>query len=339
MGAMSAPLPPAPASVVDAAGAPVLGAHLGHVPGIRWDGLRGAHARGPLWRALHAKRWHYVSIAGERAVVALAVVDLGWAASAFAYVFDRAARALRIDLSWTGVTGISASVARTAGEGARTSFRAPGARLRLERAAGSGRWRVEARAGSRLRLEATLDAAAAPPTLCAIAGIPGGVANCTHKTTALPATGEVVVDGVPLPLDGAVAALDHTSGLLARDTRWRWASAAGRGIGLNLVEGFNGPVENAVWLDGRVHPVGAAEIRFDANDPSAPWVVRTLDGRVDLVFTPEGERREDKDLVLAASRYVQPIGTYRGTIRPTDGAPAVEVRDLVGVAEDHAARW
>ena len=41
---------------------------------------------------------------------------------------------------------------------------------------------------------------------------------------------------------------------------------------------------------------------------------------------------------LVESRYVQPVGTFRGTIKPPDG-PAVAVADLLGVTEDHAAKW
>jgi len=58
---------------------------------------------------------------------------------------------------------------------------------------------------------------------------------------------------------------------------------------------------------------------------------------VDLTFHPEGERRQDKDLIVAASRYVQPIGVFRGTLRCCDAEIAVD--DLPGVTEDHRARW
>jgi hypothetical protein len=182
-------------------------------------------------------------------------------------------------------------------------------------------------------VNARLEETAASGTLCAISPIEGGVANCTHKTSCLLASGTAVAGGTTFEFDGYGAALDHTSGLLARDTRWRWASAAGRGIGLNLVEGFNGPVENAVWVDGRIQPVGEAEFRFDAEDPLAPWSIRTPDGAVDLTFAPEGVRVENKNLVFAVSRYVQPIGTFTGT------ACGVRVEGLPGVTEDHHARW
>jgi hypothetical protein len=175
--------------------------------------------------------------------------------------------------------------------------------------------------------------------LAAIAPIAGGIANLTHKTLCLPARGEVRVAGQRFDLADHHGALDHTSGLLARETNWRWASASSARIGLNLVEGFNGPVENALWLDGRLCPAGEAVFEFDKSDYHKPWRVRTTNGMIDLIFTPEGSRRENKNLMLAASFYVQPIGVFRGTVRAAAGAPAVEVTDLVGVTEDHVARW
>jgi hypothetical protein len=330
-------LPLAPSAPVDPSGRPVFGTYAGEVGRAVWDGLAGPFARGRLYRLLHLKRWHYAGIAGPRCVAALAIIDLGYAASGFAYAFDRERRELLVDRSWMGLPGIMVRVSAVTGAGAHSRFEAPGVLLDLERPEGSDRWRAQIRAPG-LTLEAVLDAAAAPPTLAAVAPIDGGVANCTQKTLCLPATGTLVAGGARFDLAGSFGAFDHTAGLLARDTRWRWACAWGAGLGLNLVEGFNGPAENGLWIGGALAHVGAATISHDAEDALAPWAVRTADGRVDLAFTPEGLRREDQDLGLAASRFVQAVGRFNGQVRRPDGA-AVAVRDLVGVTEDHAARW
>jgi hypothetical protein len=327
-------LPPAPPSPVDAAGQPAFGAYQGVCADPSWARLDRPWARGPVWRLLHAKRWHFVSIVGPRVVTAFCVVDVGYAANAFVYVFDREAKLLVADRSLMGLPGLMGRVSHHAGVGALTSWSVGGVRLELER--GAAGWRVSARGPGDLEIDASLGEAAAP-TLCAIARIDGGVANCTHKTTCLPARGTVKLGGRRFDLDGHTGTLDHTYGLLARDTTWRWASAARADLALNLVQGFNGPVENAVWHDGRVHPVGAAEIVYDASAPRGTWRIRTPDGAVDLTFRPEGERRQDKDLIIARSRYLQPIGAFSGTIR-LPGAELL-VADLPGVTEDHTARW
>jgi hypothetical protein len=329
-----AALPPAP-RLPHAHGRPAFGAYQGHVERVTWDGLAPPHARGRLWRALHAKRWHYASIVGPRVIVAVAVVDTGYAANAFAYLFDRERHSLRAELSVMGLPVLSANVSERPGPGALTAFAVRGTFVRLERRRDV--WDVVVRGARGFEVDATLDALAGPPTLCAIAEIPGGVANCTHKSVGLPARGHAIAGGVTYELDGHSGALDHTSGLLARETSWRWASASRADLGLNLVMGFNGPVENAVWHEGRLYPVGAAEIVYDAASPLGAWRVRTEDGAVDLTFRPEGERRQDRDLIVAASRYVQPFGVFSGVIRV--GGRQVAVADLPGVTEDHHARW
>jgi hypothetical protein len=325
-------LPLAPDTLLDEIGRPRFGAYQGVCGRVSWKTL--SPARGLVWTRLHAKRWHYAAVVSERAFCAVAVVDLGWVSSAFTYVFDRRSRRLLCDASFLGAPLLAAKVASRPRDGAHTAFVSQGGLVRIER--GGKEWRVVARARG-LEIDAHLDAEAAPPALCAIAPIDGGVANCTHKVVCLPAFGVIKVDGASLPLDGGFGSLDVTSGLLARDTRWRWASASSAKLGLNLSDGFMGTSENVVWADGQLHLVGRAGFDFDAEDPDAPWKIRTEDGAVDLTFTPEGHRRQDKNLGVAISRYVQPFGTFAGRLRL--GGAERTVADLPGVTEDHVARW
>jgi len=332
----------APPSPIGPDGRPRLGAYRGYAGRVAWGDLFRAPWRdpwrlNPVWRTLHHKRWHYASVATERCVVAVAIIHVGYAASAFAYVFDRRERRLLADLSFTELPRAATYTDRP-GPGARSRFSSRRASFHIERAQGAASWRVTGQGPEGLVIDATLDAHASPAPLCAIAAIDGGLANCTHKTVGLAATGEVVVAGARLPLTGGHGALDHTSGLLARDTRWRWASASSRHLSLNLVEGFNGPVENVVWIDDTLVPVGPVSFHYDRHATSRPWSIRAADGTLELDFMPEGERREDKDLGVAKSWYVQPIGTFSGVIRPRGRAP-IEVNDLIGVTEDHVARW
>jgi Protein of unknown function (DUF2804) len=317
-------LPAAPRSPV-VAGRPAFGTYEGMCDDVTWGDLR--DVPGPLWRLLHHKSWHYVSIAGPRIVFAMAIVNLGWVGSAFAYVFDRQDRQMRANLSWTGLPPL---VADRAGDGAVSTITGGGAHLRLERPVGASAWRVHARWRS-LAVDATLVGGA--PSLCAIAEIQGGIAVCTHKTACLAASGSLSAGGVSYTLDAHTGLIDHTSGYLARDTRWKWVSASSPELALNLTEGYTNGVENAVWHGGALHKVAAAEILYDLASPRSPWRIRTTCGAVDLTFAPEGERAENKNLLVAASRYVQPFGTFRGRVLGDD------VDGLCGVTEDHAARW
>lgn len=318
----------APASVVRD-GTPAHGHYAGRIARIDWSGL--TSRRSWLWRKLHHKRWHYVGLGGERLFIGVAIVDLGWTCTAFAYLFDRERRELLADWAQDGLPGLQAGVSDAPLAGAHAWFRGPGARLELAHEAGDClRLSVQTRA---LRIEAQLGLQGMAPPLLAIGPIEGGIAHATQKTTALPVLGRAEAGGQSFDLDGAWAAVDASNGLLARDTAWRWASAHRPDVGFNLQDGYFGRQENLLWLDGRPTPLGAARFEFDAARPLRPWRVSTDDGLLDLVFTPEGLRAADRNLGFAASHYVQPVGSFSGRVLTR------QVSGLPGVTEDHRSLW
>jgi hypothetical protein len=290
---------------------------------------------------LRNKRWVYVAMATEDVFVALAVVHLGYAANLFALALDARAKRLLFDKSMLGPP-FACRVGDTAGAGCTASFRVGRTHVSITRPRSRSTYDVDARFGT-LRLRAKLDAASAPPPLTAIAPIPGGIVNVTEKRALLEAEGELTVGRERRSLDGGLAGYDYTNGLLARRTAWRWAFLLGRAksgekVGVNLVEGFVGEAECGVWVDGELHPL--AEGRFDWNerDPLTPWHVTTADGSTDLRFVPGAVHAEKKNLGVIASRFIQPVGTYTGTIAIPGRAPLVIDRAL-GVTEDQDVKW
>jgi Protein of unknown function (DUF2804) len=325
---MAIELKPAPATVV-IDGRPAHGRYAGRMARLDWSPLR--PRPGWLWRLLHHKRWHYVGLGHDAAFIGVAIVDLGWACSAFAYLFDRERRVLLADWRQDGLPGLQAVVSDEPLAGANTWFRGPGARLSLRHGACDRLYLAVAT--PTLCIEAELDLASMAPPLLAIGPVEGGLAHSTQKTTALPVRGWARAQGRRFALDAAWAAIDASNGLLARDTAWRWASAHGPDIGFNLQQGYFGSQENLLWLHGQPIALGAALFDFDANRPLSPWRIQTDDGLLDLIFTPEGARASDKRLGFAASRYVQPVGRFSGT------ANGRVVRHLLGVTEHHRALW
>lgn len=323
--------PPA-AVVID--GQPAHGRYAGTLARIDWRTLH--QRRSWLWRHLHHKRWHYVGLGNAQLFIGVAIVDVGWTCTAFAYLFDRRRRHLLADWSQDGLPGLQAGVSDEPLAGARSWFRGWHARLNLTHADDGLRLSVATRA---LRIEATLDLAAMAPPLLAIGPIAGGIAHATQKTSALPVQGWAEAEGQRFALDDAWAAVDASNGLLAHNTAWRWASAHRPDVGFNLQQGYFGQQENVLWLDGEPIALGAAQFEFDARRPLDPWRVRTDDGLLDLVFTPEGARASHRDLGFAASRYVQPVGSFAGTVRARADAAPRPVRELLGVTEDHHSRW
>jgi hypothetical protein len=222
-----------------------------------------------------------------------------------------------------------------------------GGRLRgaVERARASAATRSAA--PSRVRIDLSLDPGHTPE-LSVVAPVRegGGSVNVTQKVAGLPTTGTVRVGDRAWQLTDAIGGLDYTHGYLARHTAWNWAFLVGRlgdgtRLGLNLVAGFNESRpdvnENALWLGDRLIPLDRARFAWDRSDPMATWTVRTVDGSVDLRFTPLGVHSERKDLVILTSRFIQPVGVFSGTIR----AEGVEhtISSMPGVTEDQDVRW
>ncbi|OHX12410.1 hypothetical protein BI347_02040 [Chromobacterium sphagni] len=325
-------LPPAPPRLATETGQADFGVYQGIIPDLSWNGL----AMSPLQRLgrrLHHKRWQYAAIAHDDFLIAAAVVDVGWNGTAFAYLFDRRSRRVAAAASANGLPGVGIRVAdRAFGD---AHFRFGGVDLRFARDGDTLRLSLDSR---ELQLNAAISLAAMPPVLAVVAPA-NYLAHSTHKSGGLTVEGEARGPAGRYALSGAAASLDYSNGLLARETRWRWASAHGRHMGFNLQQGYMGNAENAVWLDGRLFRVGAVEFDYLTDDPLAPWRVRSQDGLVDLAFTPEGARREDKNLLIAASRYVQPIGRFDGTLTDPASGERHPVRQLAGVTEDHLSRW
>ena len=168
----------------------------------------------------------------------------------------------------------------------------------------------------------------------AVCPIPGGF-NVTRKNVGLDARGKIQAPGIEgIALQNAVGFLDHSHGLLERTTSWRWAIGAGvlddgTPVGFNLIEGFNDNRENVIWLGSSLYKVPPAT--FDRTRRA--WRITTADDMVDLTLNPEGSRDEDMNLGFVSSRYTQPLGTWSGRLMGN------EVVGLVGVAEDHTAKW
>lgn len=327
-------VPPAPSSaVVD--GRPAVGTYAGVVGRTAWEELEALRGTNALWRRARRKRWHWNGVVTPEVFVVAAAVDVGWAGMGFAAVLERKSGTLLFDGAWPAWPGAGA-IADTPTPGAKSRF-ARGRNAVVATVEVGGGVKLEAR-GNGLEVVATLaQARDGRPGLAAIAEPPGGTANCTHKRTGLAAHGKVTAGGRTFSLDGGFGMTDHSVAVLGRETRWRWAAATSADLGLNVVEGFNGAAENVVWVKGRMLPVGEVTIAFDDQHPTGAWTIKSADGALALTFTPEGMRRQDQDLKLAVSKYVQPFGTFAGTVR-VDGQ-IVEVAGLPGVTEDHLSIW
>jgi hypothetical protein len=150
----------------------------------------------------------------------------------------------------------------------------------------------------------------------------------TRKRAGVDARGTVELHGVRRDV-ALRAVVDESAGHHARHTAWRWSAgvgtaASGAAVAWNLVEGVHDgePSERAVWIDGVPHPV--------AHQPFAADLSRVGS----LAFSPEAARARRENLLIVASDYEAPFGTFSGTL-PVAGP----LREGYGVMERHDVRW
>jgi hypothetical protein len=96
--------------------------------------------------------------------------------------------------------------------------------------------------------------------------------------------------------------------------------------------------ENAFILDGKIHKLG--EIKFNYNNKNFydPWTMQSDDGRLELVFTPFLDRTAKTDIKLLTSEVHQMFGNYEGFVI-TDSGEKIIIKNLIGFAEEHFAKW
>lgn len=267
------------------------------------------------------KRWQFAAVAADKAFVSAAVAHFGYLGYAFAYVHDHETGRMR-QFRHIVPLGLGTAVEQEPDVGS-SWFWSPLQAITIAPAADT----LVVRAG-----DWSVDVAFAPSAepFDATWTIPGGGPHRTRKKMGQAAVGTLLLDGREVSLEGW-GLKDWSRGHPARETAWRWAAGVGKAggklVAWNLRTGFDDPTEceNAVWVDFDPARVGRATI-----DPGPTW--RVAAGPLVLDFHPDGQHREDLDLLLLASRYTQPWGRFTGT---WDGVPL----EGYGVVEDHWARW
>jgi hypothetical protein len=280
--------------------------------------------RSLLTKRLVEKKWVYALVTTPEVMAAFAIVDAGYLASGFCAVFDRGSRRLLVDQNQV-LPSICVDVSDKPGS---ARLIGPGIDARINPETFKATWGAAA-------VDLRFDLTRAPPPMTAVApiGEPGKF-NLTQKTVLVPVEGEIRAGNARFSLTGGHAGLDYTHGLLARQTAWRWAFGMGGRVAFNFSEGFlQGQGENVAWVDGEPHATGPVRFEFSGTEPLSAWRIRSEDGRVDLVFRPEGYRAQTVDLMVILSKYVQPFGMFSGKVH------GVDVKDVAGVTEDHVARW
>jgi hypothetical protein len=313
------------------------------------------------WRRMRLKQWHYASVATPRLFLAAVVFDAGYVGVGFAYVVDRATGHARewskmiplargIEIAPSSIEGTSRMSADGFGE---IAFHHEGAtgtrRIAIDLVARGDRPGL--RVDYRMREDAEIE------PVIAIGEPEPGRWLYTHKAYGVPSGGTIETGGWRETVDvgEALGGLDWNRGYRLTETYWNWAAAAGRddrGRTIGFTFTSHVPVDgtgharpdhdtandSAMWLGGRVVDLSDLQFSYDPRQILLPWRIRDRRGLVDLEFQPLGERVEDLDLKLIVSRFHQPYGTFRGTLRSPTG-DRFAIADVFGVTEQHFARW
>lgn len=299
-----------------------------------------SQVKNELLKDFMLKRWQYLGVCSKDVIFGIAIVHLGYLSNIFAYAFDRREKKLK------EFNTNQPLAANTVFEGhmleGRTRFHSSSVTIDMENTPGSVRLTAEIND----TLSASLVFRHSIPSLPIVTRVGLQRFNYTNKEAGLPVEGTVTMSGKTFAIrpDIPSGVIDYTYGYLARNTFWNWASGSGldkmgRKIGFNLVQGVNetGFTENVFWVNGKRIKTDVIDFQYNDLDILADWRIRSNDGKVDLVFHPEGERTAHINLGVIASRFRQPFGRFTGTLR--DGWTRSRLQDVSGFSEEHESVW
>ncbi|MBN1876164.1 MAG: DUF2804 domain-containing protein [Anaerolineae bacterium] len=295
------------------------------------------------------KRWDYYAIFTPQRFFSATIADLGYAGNVFVYTLDFASG----DLYEEGLViplGVGIRLPRDSDSG-ETIFANRQAALRFQVERAERRIFVDwpgYQDGRGIQAEIAL---ACPPdheSMTIVIPIGDKRFYYNRKINCLPAQGHIRYGGQreELQPDQCLGSLDWGRGVWEYQSFWNWASASGflpdgRAIGLNLGCGFGDlsrATENCVVLEGRVHKLDQVRFDYQSGDYMRPWHFTDNEERLDLTFIPFKDRLARTNLGVINSEVHQMFGRYTGHARLDDGQ-VVELRDVIGFAEEHHARW
>ncbi len=170
----------------------------------------------------------------------------------------------------------------------------------------------------------------------------------TSKQQCLPTQGAMTwgEERLSFAPGSAFACLDYGRGVWPYRTTWNWAAFSGYSgdnvVGVNMGAKWTdntGMNENGILLDGKMYKIfDDIVFEYDDKDFMKPWRMRSESSdKVRLAFTPFYEKAGHTNLLLISATTHQMFGYFSGELRVDD--TTVPIRNLLGWAEEHRARW
>lgn len=163
----------------------------------------------------------------------------------------------------------------------------------------------------------------------------------TYKNALLPTEIQFTENGKTQNFSNLYGSLDFSKGYPPRHTNWNWTSFLGQledgtPVGINLVDKFNQNMENAIWIGNE--RVLAGDVRYQYNKPleKSLWEVYSQNGELELTMQPSGCRKENLNLQVLKSKFIQVFGVIEGRIKHQGVWKNLKGH---GVMEEHEAIW
>ena len=296
-------------------------------------------------RRLRLKEWLGFTLIHPELYSSLVIQDAHYLASSEIYAFERRRGELHQHASNSRGGSLPMPLELF---GSECVYARPGYKVACAFGAERGTHRISldiaaSRRALAMRGELTLDGAGAPPPLSVSSRLPGG-AMYTHKRI-YPARGSIRVGDSEFVFDPArdLAILDEHRSFLPYRTRWLWGTFAHIGldgpVGANFISRAGNaaePEESCIWTPQGAEPLKDVSFAPQSADPLSPWHIWSDDGRLDVVFEPDGRKAVKHQLLLAAIDYFQLFGRYTGTLRSAERTHTL--RGVHGVCECMLAR-
>jgi hypothetical protein len=302
----------------------------------------------PLQR-FRIKRWDYYAVFSPAGFFSATIADLGYAGNLFVYVMDFKTGELHEE----GLVipfGKGVQLPRNSTEGdshfknekVSLDFSLSGNQRKL-----SVEW-PEFHGGRGLQADIQLTCPLGHESMTIVIPIGKKRFYYNRKINCLPAEGIIKYGNnaemlIPQTCCGS---LDWGRGVWEYQSYWNWASSSGylpdgRTIGLNLGCGFGDlskAGENALILENRIHKFEEVKFDYTSGDYMKSWKFTDSKGRLDLTFKPFKERLARTNLGIIFSEVHQVFGYFDGNAVSDEGE-ILPIKNLIGFAEEHHARW
>ena len=298
------------------------------------------------------KRWDYYAVFTPKTFFSATIADLGYAGNIFVYVMDFETGNLHEE-SLVVPFGRGIQLPRNSLEGT-SHFENEKATLNFSVGAVDPDQRhIEVtwpsfHEGRGIRADITLTLPKEAESMVIVIPIGKKRFYYNRKINCMPAMGIINYgkNVTQINQQNGIGSLDWGRGVWEYRSYWNWASSSGflqdgRTIGLNLGCGFGDLTkagENAIILNNKIHKLDQVRFDYSSDNYMKPWRFTDSENRLDLTFTPFKERVARTNLGIIFSEVHQLFGRYNGKAIADDGE-VVEVKDLIGFAEEHHARW